>query len=457
MLLNLSARGAAVLRAVRARRRVPRRAPGSARRRTRALQGLSRPARSSRRPTTSDAPPRDASHHRRQGRSWVGRWTACGARGIVPAGRCRGPSSLSAIRRNSPKSVAAIPRLPGNERIVAISIRIIPALHGQGLHPRRHRAPDLRALGIFRAHSRPAVTASRICIMLPPPNVTGTLHMGHAFQHTLMDALTRWHRMRGYAALWQPGTDHAGIATQMVVERQLAAEGKHRLDLGREKFLERVWQWKEQSGGTITRQMRRLGESVDWSRDTFTMDPAPVARGHRGVRAPARGRPHLPRQAAGELGPGAAHRGVGPRSAVRGRERLALAHPLSDRRRRLATSSVATTRPETMLGDTRRGRESGRRALPALVGKQLELPLTGRTIPVIADSYVDAAFGSGCGEDHAGARLQRLRGRPAASTAADQHLHARREAQRERAASAIAAWTASRRARRSSPSSKRRA
>jgi len=111
------------------------------------------------------------------------------------------------------------------------------------------------------------------CIMLPPPNVTGTLHMGHAFQHTLMDTLTRWHRMRGDAALWQPGTDHAGIATQMVVERQLGAEGKHRLDLGREKFLERVWKWKEESGGTITRQMRRLGTSVDWSRDKFTMDP----------------------------------------------------------------------------------------------------------------------------------------------------------------------------------------
>ena len=111
------------------------------------------------------------------------------------------------------------------------------------------------------------------CIMLPPPNVTGTLHMGHAFQHTLMDTLTRWHRMRGDAALWQPGTDHAGIATQMVVERQLAAEGKHRLDLGRDAFIERVWKWKGESGSTITRQMRRLGTSVDWSRDKFTMDP----------------------------------------------------------------------------------------------------------------------------------------------------------------------------------------
>ena len=208
-----------------------------------------------------------------------------------------------------------------------------PRPHGQGLHPGRHRARIYERWESSGAFA-PQGDGEAYCIMLPPPNVTGTLHMGHAFQHTLMDTLTRWHRMRGYAALWQPGTDHAGIATQMVVERQLAAEGKHRLDLGREKFLERVWQWKEESGGTITRQMRRLGDSVDWSRDTFTMDPRPVARGHRSVRAPARGRPDLPRQAAGELGSGAAHRGLRPRSAVRGRERLALAHPLSDRRRR---------------------------------------------------------------------------------------------------------------------------
>ena len=110
------------------------------------------------------------------------------------------------------------------------------------------------------------------CIMIPPPNVTGTLHMGHAFQHTIMDALTRYHRMRGDCTLWQPGTDHAGIATQMVVERQLEAEGRHRLELGREEFLARVWQWKEHSGDIISRQMRRLGSSVDWSRERFTMD-----------------------------------------------------------------------------------------------------------------------------------------------------------------------------------------
>ena len=110
------------------------------------------------------------------------------------------------------------------------------------------------------------------CIMIPPPNVTGSLHMGHAFNNTVMDALTRWHRMRGFNTLWQPGTDHAGIATQMVVERQLNAEGKTRHDLGREQFIERVWSWKAESGGNITRQLRRLGASPDWSRERFTMD-----------------------------------------------------------------------------------------------------------------------------------------------------------------------------------------
>ncbi len=118
----------------------------------------------------------------------------------------------------------------------------------------------------------PSGQGAPFSIAIPPPNVTGTLHMGHAFQHTLMDTLTRFHRMEGDRTLWQPGTDHAGIATQMVVERQLGAEGKTRHDLGREAFVERVWQWKEQSGGTISRQMRRLGNSVDWSRDRFTMD-----------------------------------------------------------------------------------------------------------------------------------------------------------------------------------------
>ncbi|HET9865613.1 MAG TPA: valine--tRNA ligase [Steroidobacteraceae bacterium] len=241
----------------------------------------------------------------------------------------------------------------------------------------------------------PSSEGEPYCIMLPPPNVTGTLHMGHAFQHTLMDALTRWHRMRGYSALWQPGTDHAGIATQMVVERQLAAEGKHRLDLGREKFLERVWQWKEQSGGTITQQMRRLGDSVDWSRDTFTMDP-------RLSRAVTEEFVRLHDE-------GLIYRGkrlvnwdpvlltaVSDLEVVSEEENGSLWHiryPIVGGGGHLV---VATTRPETMLGDTAVAVNPDDERYRTLLGRQLELPLTGRTIPVIADSYVDAAFGSGC-------------------------------------------------------------
>ena len=232
------------------------------------------------------------------------------------------------------------------------------------------------------------------CIMLPPPNVTGTLHMGHAFQHTLMDTLTRWHRMRGYCALWQPGTDHAGIATQMVVERQLGAEGTHRLDLGREKFLERVWKWKAESGSTITRQMRRIGNSVDWTRDKFTMDPE-LSRGVTEVFV----RLH---------DEGLIYRGkrlvnwdpvlltaVSDLEVLNEEENGSLWHikyPLAQGDGHVV---VATTRPETLLGDSAVAVNPDDERYQALLGKQLQLPLTGRTIPVIADSYVDAAFGSG--------------------------------------------------------------
>ncbi len=233
------------------------------------------------------------------------------------------------------------------------------------------------------------------CIVIPPPNVTGTLHMGHAFQHTLMDALTRYHRMRGEDTLWQPGTDHAGIATQMVVERQLAAQGTRRTDMTREAFVERVWQWKEQSGGTIANQMRRLGASVDWSRDRFTMDPGLSAavtevfvrlhddgliyRGKRLVNWD----PVL-------------------LTAVSDLEVLAeeedgqlwhLRYPLADGTGHVV---VATTRPETMLGDSAVAVHPDDARYAHLVGRELDLPLAGRRIPIIADSYVDPAFGSGC-------------------------------------------------------------
>jgi valyl-tRNA synthetase len=248
--------------------------------------------------------------------------------------------------------------------------------------------------GAFAPHGAPH--AKPYCIMLPPPNVTGTLHMGHAFQHTLMDTLTRWHRMRGFAALWQPGTDHAGIATQMVVERQLAGDGQSRHDLGREKFLERVWQWKEQSGGTITRQMRRLGDSVDWSRDTFTMDP-------RLSKAVTEVFVRLHEEGLIYRGKRLVNWDPVLLTAVSDLEVIAdevdgslwhIRYPVVGEAGTFVT--VATTRPETLLGDTAVAVNPDDERYRHLVGKRLELPLTGRTIPVIADAYVDATFGSGC-------------------------------------------------------------
>jgi len=232
------------------------------------------------------------------------------------------------------------------------------------------------------------------CILLPPPNVTGTLHMGHGFNQTLMDALTRYHRMRGFNTLWQPGTDHAGIATQIVVERQLEAQGISRHDLGREKFLEKVWEWKEYSGGTITRQMRRLGASPDWKRERFTMDAGLsktvtetfvrlykeglIYRGKRLVNWD----PEL-------------HTAVSDLEVVQEEEDGFMWHiryPLADGS---ATLTVATTRPETMLGDTAVMVHPDDGRYQHLIGKRVKLPLTDREIPVIADAYVDMAFGTG--------------------------------------------------------------
>ncbi|MBP7367348.1 MAG: valine--tRNA ligase, partial [Pseudoxanthomonas sp.] len=252
-------------------------------------------------------------------------------------------------------------------------------------------------------------------ILLPPPNVTGTLHMGHAFQHTLMDALVRYHRMRGFDVLWQMGTDHAGIATEMVVSRNLALEGKgeSRDSLGREGFIARVWDWKAQSGDTIERQMRRLGASGDWSRSTFTMDPQPSAavveafvRWHedgliyRGQRL-VNWDPVL-KTAISDL-------------EVENVEEdgflWSIRYPLADGvsyehveldadgnellRETRDYLVVATTRPETMLGDTAAMIHPEDPRYASLVGKDVLLPLTGRRIPVIADDYVDRAFGTG--------------------------------------------------------------
>ena len=244
-------------------------------------------------------------------------------------------------------------------------------------------------------HFAPSGEGAPYSIMIPPPNVTGSLHMGHAFQDTIMDTLIRYHRMLGHDTLWQVGTDHAGIATQMLVERQLIAADISRHDLGREKFLEKVWDWKHTSGGMITKQLRRMGASVDWSRERFTMDDSYskavqqvfirlfdeglIYRGKRLVNWD----PVL-------------HTAISDLEVVSEEEQGSLWHfryPLADGEGHLV---VATTRPETMLGDTAVAvhPEDGRYA--HLIGKTIRLPLADRDIPIIADDYVDPEFGTGC-------------------------------------------------------------
>jgi valyl-tRNA synthetase len=241
------------------------------------------------------------------------------------------------------------------------------------------------------------------CIQLPPPNVTGTLHMGHAFQQTLMDALIRYHRMRGFNANWVIGTDHAGIATQIVVERQLEAEGKSRHDLGREGFIKRVWEWKQQSGSTITRQMRRLGASANWTfADTegqkagyFTMD----ARMSRAVievfvRLHEQGLIYRGKRLVNwDPVLGTAVSDLEVDSEEEDGKIWEIRYPLEDGS---GSVVVATTRPETMLGDVAVAVNPKDERYTKLVGKRVRLPLTGRTIPVIADDYVDPEFGTGC-------------------------------------------------------------
>jgi valyl-tRNA synthetase len=233
------------------------------------------------------------------------------------------------------------------------------------------------------------------CIMIPPPNVTGSLHMGHAFQDTIMDALIRFHRMQGYSTLWQPGTDHAGIATQMVVERLINAEGKTRHDYGREAFIEKVWDWKHESGGAITRQLRRMGSSLDWNRERFTMDDGMsdavqevfiklyeeglIYRGKRLVNWD----PVL-------------HTAVSDLEVLSEEESgfmWYMRYPLSNGSGHLL---VASTRPETLLGDAAVAIHPEDERYKHLLGEFVDLPLTGRRIPIIADEYVDPEFGTGC-------------------------------------------------------------
>tara|TARA_B100000029_G_scaffold516326_1_gene628715 strand:- start:2582 stop:5338 length:2757 start_codon:yes stop_codon:yes gene_type:complete len=233
------------------------------------------------------------------------------------------------------------------------------------------------------------------CIVIPPPNVTGTLHMGHAFQHTIMDALTRYHRMKGCNTLWQMGTDHAGIATQMVVERLLNAEGKSKHELGRDAFINKVWEWKELSGNIISHQMRRLGASVDWTRERFTMD-AELCK--------AVTEEFVQLYEAGQIYKGerlvnwdpVLHTALSDLEVISEEEEGKLwrfRYPLSDSKDYLV---VATTRPETMLGDTAVAVHPEDERYASFVGRTVQLPLCDRTIPILADHYVDPEFGTGC-------------------------------------------------------------
>ena len=233
------------------------------------------------------------------------------------------------------------------------------------------------------------------CIMIPPPNVTGSLHMGHAFQDTLMDALTRFYRMRGYNTLWQPGTDHAGIATQMVVERQLEIENKTRHDLGRDAFIERVWQWKKTSGGQITQQLRRMGASVDWASERFTMDEGlSEAVKEVFVRLHEEGLIYRGKRLV-NWDP-VLHTAISDLEVLSEEENGNLWHMRYPLINGTGDLVVATTRPETLLGDCAVAVHPGDQRYKHLLGEFVELPLTGRRIPIIADDYVDPEFGTGC-------------------------------------------------------------
>lgn len=242
---------------------------------------------------------------------------------------------------------------------------------------------------------KPSGKGEPYCIMLPPPNVTGSLHMGHGFQQTLMDALIRYHRMRGNNTLWQTGTDHAGIATQMVVERQLIAQGKTRHDMGREKFAEKIWEWKQESGGNITRQLRRLGTSMDWSRERFTMDEGfSYAVREVFVRLYQEGLIYRGQRLVNwdpELLTAVSDLEVV--SEEKKGELWFIRYPLVSGKDYLI---VATTRPETLLGDVAVAVHPEDDRYQHYIGQHLKLPLTDRTIPIIADITVDPTFGSGC-------------------------------------------------------------
>src|SRR5437763_307231 len=258
----------------------------------------------------------------------------------------------------------------------------------------RHHYARWEERGYFAPEINKDTGAPVFTIVIPPPNVTGSLHLGHALQHTMMDVLTRHKRMSGFRALWLPGMDHAGISTQLMVTRQLKKEGLSRHDLGREKFVERVWQWKQEYGGQILNQIRREGASVDWSRERFTMDEdlsravreafvrlydeGMIYRGNRIVNWCPQDQTVLSDLEVDKL----------PQAG----KLYYLQYPIKNSDRHV---TVATTRPETMLGDTAVAVNPKDDRYRDLVGQTVLLPLTGREIPIVADEYVDPAFGTG--------------------------------------------------------------
>jgi valyl-tRNA synthetase len=246
-----------------------------------------------------------------------------------------------------------------------------------------------------RGYFAPQGAGEPYCIMIPPPNVTGTLHMGHAFQDTIMDALTRYKRMMGHRSLWQPGMDHAGIATQMVVERLLTSEGTSRRDIGREKFVARVWDWKEHSGGQIEQQLRRMGASLDWSRDRFTMDEV-LSKAVTEVFVKLHEEDLIYRGKRLVNWDPVLHTALSDLEVLSEDEPGSLwyfRYPLATGNSYLV---VATTRPETMLGDSAVAVHPGDERYKELIGQEVILPIVGRRIPIIADDYVESEFGTGC-------------------------------------------------------------
>ena len=278
---------------------------------------------------------------------------------------------------------------PDRQESPAMSMPMDKTYDPQAIEKGRYQAWE--EAGYFK----PADAGLPYCIMLPPPNVTGSLHMGHAFQDTLMDALIRYQRMCGRRTLWQCGTDHAGIATQLVVERQLAAGGRTRHDLGRDAFVDAVWAWKEESGGTITRQLRRMGASMDWSRERFTLD-ADLSRAVREVFVSLYEEGLIYRGKRLVNWDPVLHTAISDLEVVAEEETGSLWHlryPLADGSGHVI---VATTRPETLLGDTAVAVHPSDQRYRRIIGKTVRLPLTEREILVIADEYVDPEFGSGC-------------------------------------------------------------